>query len=161
MDPTLGTEDDHGGRAATRRECGVPTDRRCVAPRSEGARRGLTYEALGEKLGVSSRTVKRIIRVATDYSVAKLAEVCEVVGIKFFDLMQLAHEESFETFELSEAQEEFLAASPRHFRFFRELVFGLSPDGIREKPARRPEPWPTMRASSSRSDFWNACPRAR
>jgi transcriptional regulator with XRE-family HTH domain len=94
--------------------------------------RKITYEALGEKLGVSSRTVKRIIQ-GDDYSVAKLAEVCGAVGIKFFDLMQLAHEESYETFELTEAQEEFLAASPRHFRCFRELVQGLTLEEVRAK----------------------------
>jgi len=94
--------------------------------------RRVTYEELGEKLGISSRTVKRIMH-GNDYSMAKLAEVCDAIGIKFFDLMRLAQEEEREeSFKLTVEQEEFLATNPKHFKFFSKLVKGLSLQAIKE-----------------------------
>lgn len=93
--------------------------------------KNLTYEELGRRLSISSRTVKRIIH-GEDYSVAKLAEVCEAAGIKFFDLMYLAQEEIEETFQLSEEQETYFASYPKHFKFFCELLDGLSVKMVRE-----------------------------
>lgn len=87
--------------------------------------RGITYEAVATKLGTSSRTVKRIVN-GDDYSIAKLADACEAVGIKFFDLMHLANEEEYESFQLTLDQEEFLATNLKHFKVFRDLVQGKS-----------------------------------
>lgn len=83
--------------------------------------RKITYEELGKRLGISSRTVKRIIK-GDDYSISKLAEVCDCIGIRFFDLMQLAHEEKEESFQLTKEQEEFFASSPQHYKFLTELI---------------------------------------
>lgn len=94
--------------------------------------KGLTYEELGRRLNISSRTVKRIIH-GEDYSIAKLSEVCDAAGIKFFDLMHLAQEEVEETFQLSEDQETYFAGYPKHFKFFCELLDGLSVSAIRDK----------------------------
>ena len=94
--------------------------------------RRLTYDDLGLKLGVSSRTVKRIIQ-GEDCSMSKLAEVCDVLEIRFFDLMRLAQEEEEEHFALTLEQEEFLAVQPKHFKFFSNLVNGLTPLDIKER----------------------------
>jgi transcriptional regulator with XRE-family HTH domain len=94
--------------------------------------RGLTYEELAAKVGVSERTVKRIIH-GDDYSLTKLAEVCEAIGVKFFDLMRLAEDEAEETFQLTLEQEELLAANLKHLKFFWDLVDGRSVAWIKKR----------------------------
>jgi transcriptional regulator with XRE-family HTH domain len=94
--------------------------------------RKITYEDLGARLGVSSRTAKRIIH-GDDYPVGKIAEVCDVIGIKFFDLMQLAHEEQETSFQLTVEQEEYFAASLQHYLFLQELLRDRSLDAIRTR----------------------------
>ena len=94
--------------------------------------RKITFGELGKRLGVSSRTAKRIIH-GDDYSISKVAEVCEAIGIRFFDLMQLAHEEEESSFEMTMEQEEFFAASVKHYRFLQLIKRGKTLVEIRSE----------------------------
>ena len=44
--------------------------------------KGITYEEIGERLGFSSRTIQRVIN-GDDYSISKLADICDSIEIKF------------------------------------------------------------------------------
>jgi transcriptional regulator with XRE-family HTH domain len=94
--------------------------------------RKITFDELGKRLGISSRTAKRMIH-GDDYSISKIAEVCEAIGIRFFDLMQLAHEEHEASFEMTLEQEEYFATSPKHYRFFQLIKRGVSLVDLRKE----------------------------
>ena len=96
--------------------------------------RGITYEDLAERLDVSERTIKRMIG-GDDGSIGRIAEACEAVGVKFFDLMTIAQEQEDESFELTLEQEEFLAESTSHHVVFRQLIKGWTFDEIHERHA--------------------------
>jgi transcriptional regulator with XRE-family HTH domain len=71
---------------------------------------GLSYRQLAQRLGLSEPTVKRDLSRGT-FSLRRLDRICEVLGVDLADLLQPAGNAPMT--ELSELQEEALAANPR------------------------------------------------
>lgn len=94
--------------------------------------RGLTYKDLAAKLDVSEQTIKRLFR-ERDCSLSRLVQVCDAIGISFYDLTSGASEQPEPTTTLSAEQEEFLAANPSHFAVLMHLVYKVDVAAIRER----------------------------
>ncbi len=91
---------------------------------------GLTYKALGEKLGLSEVTVKRLFSGAR-LTVAKLQGIAEVLQVPLSELFHEAETAQGETvFQLSPAQEEVLASDFRLYSFFVLLVYRVPVEQI-------------------------------
>src|SRR5690349_12699886 len=65
--------------------------------------RQLTYADLALQLGLSHASVKRLFSAQT-FTLARLAQVCRVLEIDFFDLARLARGRTDSTREMSERQ---------------------------------------------------------
>jgi transcriptional regulator with XRE-family HTH domain len=76
-----------------------------------------TYKSLAERLNVSEQTIKRVLN-GDDCSVSRLVEICSELGVKFFELMQLANSEQEHSFTLTEEQEQFFVDNPEYHAFF-------------------------------------------
>ncbi len=95
-------------------------------------RKGLKYVDLAQKLGVSVTTVKRIFS-EKELGVGRLMEICDVLGIRFFDLVELARNDCFPEVYLTDEQEEFFAESLESFEIFQLIHRGWDFSRIRDK----------------------------
>ncbi len=79
--------------------------------------RGLTYEDLGESMGLSLPTVKRML-TQDDLSLMRLFTICEITGLTFGDLSLLVDKEiEREKSYFSIEQEEFFAKNPHYLNY--------------------------------------------
>ena len=78
---------------------------------------GMTYRDLATRLGLSEASVKRLFAEET-FTLRRMEEICNVLGIDFFELARLARGSSAETDEMTLKQEEALAADPRLLGMF-------------------------------------------
>lgn len=93
----------------------------------------ISYKALGEAVGLSQGTIKKIFH-QKDTSFSRLLSICEAIDLSFKELTELCYLKGVEEFEFSVEQETFLANQPHFFHFFRELFFhGLTPEEIGDK----------------------------
>lgn len=93
----------------------------------------MTYRSLSEELGMSESGVKKMLS-GKDLSLLRLSQICEVLGLSFMELVQLAGKEEIATLRLSQRQEKALMDSPRLLRFFWFLsIEGRSLEEIRKK----------------------------
>ena len=76
--------------------------------------RGMTYSQLAGKIDLSEASVKRMFSQQT-MTLARLEEICGVLGIGLTELVEHARPEHEPLSELSEEQEEELVADPRLF----------------------------------------------
>ncbi len=82
--------------------------------------RRLRYKHLAKHLGLSESSLKRIF-TAEDGSLGRITEICEFLGISFFDLVELSHDEPAPDFRLTIEQEEFFAENISYLNFFTKL----------------------------------------
>lgn len=94
--------------------------------------RGLTYKDLAVKLAVSEQTVKRIFR-ERDCSFSRLVEICEAIGVSFYDLTAVANTQTEPTTTLSAEQEAFFASHPGHFAFLMHLIYRVDLKAIQAR----------------------------
>lgn len=94
--------------------------------------RKITYATLAKRVGLSERSIKRIMG-GEDCGFAKLVAICEAIGITFFDLVEMGRHEQEDVFVLSEEQEIFLATNPMQFAVINELLAGNEPATILHK----------------------------
>jgi transcriptional regulator with XRE-family HTH domain len=73
---------------------------------------GVTYAALGQRLGLSESTVKRLFATQS-FSLKRLEQVCNSVGLEIADLVELMNERREYLTELTPEQEEALLADPK------------------------------------------------
>jgi transcriptional regulator with XRE-family HTH domain len=91
--------------------------------------KGFTYAQLGRKLGVSEVTIKRLFSTQ-NCNLQTVFQICDVIGISFFDLTALANQEQEVDYVLSLEQEKYFAANPAMFGIFRSLHRGVKPSEI-------------------------------
>ncbi len=92
---------------------------------------GIRYKDLAEKLNTSEPTIKRLF-AEQDCKLSRLMEVCEVIGISFTELVDLAAKQPINPSALSLATEQALAAKPGLMSFFMLLVSEFDLDSILE-----------------------------
>lgn len=85
--------------------------------------KGWTYKQLGDKVGLSEATVKRIFQ-GTPCNVDKLLQLCDVLEISFTDLVQLSSDKGPEKYYLTKEQDDFFAANLDHYAFFYAIYYG-------------------------------------
>lgn len=90
---------------------------------------GIRYKDLAEKMNTSEPTIKRLF-AEQDCKLSRLMEVCEVVGINFTELVQLAANQPISPSELPLATEQALAARPGLMSFFMLLISDFDLDSI-------------------------------
>lgn len=96
--------------------------------------RGVTYREVADQIGVSEKTIKRLFS-EKDCSLSRLTEVCDVINLSVYDLLDFAQHYSKPAVRLSEQQERFLGGHPQHFAFLFFLTTGYSADQIKQKYA--------------------------
>ncbi|MFY0621101.1 MAG: helix-turn-helix transcriptional regulator [Pelagimonas sp.] len=79
--------------------------------------RDMTYAELGQRLGLSEPTIKRIFS-QRDCKLSRLLEICEVLEISLSDVVDRAGRSTDEPFVLPIATEQELAADPSLFNLF-------------------------------------------
>lgn len=94
--------------------------------------RGVTYREVAEKIGVSEKTIKRLFS-DKDCSLTRLNQICEVINLSVYDLLDFAQHYSKPGVRLNEEQEIFLGTHRQHFAFLYFLTVGYSADQIQEK----------------------------
>lgn len=87
--------------------------------------RGLRLADVAKELGLSIATAKRLLN-ADDLSMERILELCDQLGIHFYDLVEMTKRQRMEYHFCSLEQEEFLATHPAHFGFLRALQRGES-----------------------------------
>jgi transcriptional regulator with XRE-family HTH domain len=83
--------------------------------------RGLTYAQLAKRVALSEASVKRLFSRGS-FTLARLAQFCDVLDVDLFELARLARGRAGETHEMTLAQESALAADARLLAVF-YLVF--------------------------------------
>jgi DNA-binding Xre family transcriptional regulator len=91
--------------------------------------RGLTYADLAKPLGLSHASVKRLFAAET-FTLSRLAQVCRVLEIDFFDLARLARGRGEATREMTERQEAALAQDAKLLGVFYLLLSDWTADDI-------------------------------
>ncbi|HJU39573.1 MAG TPA: hypothetical protein VJ724_08365, partial [Tahibacter sp.] len=92
--------------------------------------RGVTYRAVAQALELSEPSVKRLFSRG-GFSVERLAQVCALADLDFFDLAKLARQRSERATQLSLAQEQALAADETLMLVFHLLLAGWKTADIR------------------------------
>jgi DNA-binding Xre family transcriptional regulator len=90
---------------------------------------GIRYCDLAELMQVSEPTIKRLFQ-EEDCKLSRLIELCDVLGIKLNDLIELASKTPAEPSQLPLETEQALAADPSLTSFFMLLISELSPEAI-------------------------------
>jgi len=90
---------------------------------------GVTYAELARRLGLSHASVKRLFSAQT-FTLARLAQVCRVLEIDFFDLARLARGRAEAPRELTERQESALAQNAKLLGVFYLLLSDWTADEI-------------------------------
>ncbi len=73
---------------------------------------GVTYAALGTKLGLSESSVKRAF-ARESFSLQRLEQICQLLGLEISDLVELMNERREFLTELTPEQEQALLADPK------------------------------------------------
>ena len=87
--------------------------------------RGMTYRKVADEIGVSEKTIKRIF-IDKNCSLNRLTQICEVINLSLYDLLDFAQHYSKPPIRLNETQEQFLGENPQHFSFLFFLTVGYS-----------------------------------
>jgi len=74
--------------------------------------RGLTYADVASKLGLSLASIKRLFSTG-DFSLARIDQICELVGSGLREILERAHERGAPSNALTLAQERELVADPK------------------------------------------------
>jgi transcriptional regulator with XRE-family HTH domain len=82
---------------------------------------GIRYKDLAEKMNTSEPTIKRLFS-EQDCKLSRLMEVCEVLGISFTELVDLATNQPISPSALSLETEQVLASRPGLMSFFMLLI---------------------------------------
>ena len=82
-----------------------------------------TYKELGGCLGLSEATIKRRVN-SSDISIRQISQICEVLNITLFELMELSKKLETSISKFSISQEQVLASKELYFRVFRLLILG-------------------------------------
>lgn len=102
----------------------------CTALKKMLKAKGIKYEDLAAKTGLSLPTIKRILSKG-DMTLSRLEEICLVTDIAVSDVLRLIttlSEEQPE--ELTEEQEKYLAKFPNRFAYYDLLLNGMKPKQI-------------------------------
>lgn len=95
--------------------------------------RGLTYREVGEALGLSEASIKRLFSERS-FSLQRLEEVLGLLDMNLYELAKMSRlAEDAAPRELSEAQEAALAADPLLLTTFYLLMTGWTPARIRHR----------------------------
>lgn len=92
-------------------------------------RSGETYQSLGQKLGLSIATAKRMLN-GEDLSMERALEICDALGVTFSDFLADVSALSVRYRFYTEAQEAFLTRRFHHFAFLRFLQKGWTTEQI-------------------------------
>jgi hypothetical protein len=92
----------------------------------------LKYQDIADSLGVSIPTIKRIF-AGEDCNIGRIMAICELVQVRFFDLVELARSEHSPNCYLTEAQEAYFAEDPLSLGVFRLLHRGWDSEVVRAK----------------------------
>ncbi|MCW8127128.1 helix-turn-helix domain-containing protein [Microbulbifer halophilus] len=90
---------------------------------------GIRYRDLADLMQTSEPTIKRLFQ-DQDCKLSRLIDICDVLGISFSDLMELASKTPIEPTTLSLATEQALAADPGLMAFFMLLVSEINLEAI-------------------------------
>jgi transcriptional regulator with XRE-family HTH domain len=92
--------------------------------------KGITYNILAEKMGLSEATIKRLF-AKQSFSLLRLEKICNILDLDFHDLAMMMKQDSQNRSKiLSTDQEYVLAENPKLVTFFYFLVNGWSLDQI-------------------------------
>lgn len=94
--------------------------------------KGFTYGLLASKIGTSEVTIKRIFSQGQSCTLDRLFEICEALGVSFFDIVALAKREEEVDYVLTLEQENHFAAKPAHFAILKELIRGVTAEQIKK-----------------------------
>lgn len=78
--------------------------------------KGVTYKEVADKLALSEKTIKRLFR-DKDCSLSRLNDICELIGLSLYDLLDFAKNYQEPLVKLSHEQQVYLGAHPYHFNF--------------------------------------------
>jgi transcriptional regulator with XRE-family HTH domain len=92
---------------------------------------GIRYKDLAEKMNTSEPTIKRLF-AEQDCKLSRLMEVCEVLGISFTELVDLATNQPITPSTLALETEQTLASKPGLMSFFMLLVSEFDLESIIE-----------------------------
>ena len=96
--------------------------------------KSIPYSKLAEKLNLSETSVKRLMSGHTPMTLDRLDQICELVGLEFFELLKLARPtERSDSAQLSIEQEQALADDIDLFLTFYALIKGLTAAEVVEK----------------------------
>jgi transcriptional regulator with XRE-family HTH domain len=84
---------------------------------------GITYAALGDRLGLSESSVKRLF-ARQSFSLQRLEQICHVLGLEIGDLVALMNESREFLTELTPEQEDALLADPKQLLVTYMLING-------------------------------------
>lgn len=87
--------------------------------------RGISYSSLADKIDVSEKTIKRLFK-NKDCSLARLNQICQVIDVSIYDLLEFARDHVEPITQISDAQQAFLAAHRSHFSFLFFLTLGFN-----------------------------------
>lgn len=100
--------------------------------------RGVTYQKLGQALGLSESSVKRLFS-AESFTVARLERVCSVLDMSVADLVRMATgTREAQTFTLSLQQERILASDASLLALFYLLLNGRSVEAAERRLGLNP-----------------------
>lgn len=78
--------------------------------------KGVTYKEVAERLDLSEKTIKRLFR-DKDCSLSRLNEICDLIDLSLYDLLDFAKNYNEPLAKLSYQQQVYLGANPYHFNF--------------------------------------------
>ncbi|WP_438465697.1 helix-turn-helix domain-containing protein [Marinomonas sp. PE14-40] len=78
--------------------------------------KGMTYREVAEKLDLSEKTIKRLFR-DKDCSLTRLNDICDLIDLSIFDLLDFAKNYNEPLAKLSYQQQVYLGENPYHFNF--------------------------------------------
>ncbi|OUR69864.1 hypothetical protein A9Q77_08120 [Marinomonas sp. 42_23_T18] len=90
--------------------------------------KGMTYRDVAEKLDLSEKTIKRLFR-DKDCSLSRLNDICELIDLSLYDLLDFAKNYNEPLAKLSYPQQVYLGAHPYHFNF---LILLTTDHGIEQ-----------------------------
>lgn len=91
--------------------------------------RDMTYRHVAQGLGLSEASIKRLFATG-NFTLARLDEVCLLMGLEIADLVRIADANIHRINELTEAQEKELASDPRLLLVAFLVINGWSFDAI-------------------------------
>lgn len=89
----------------------------------------LTYRHVAQGLGLSEASIKRLFATG-NFTLARLDQICLLMGLEIADLVRMADAESHRINELTEAQEKELVSDPRLLLVAFLAINGWSFDAI-------------------------------